>query len=167
MQHQSGTLNVAHSVNNCWCYGKHDHCPHVYQQSPHTVLTFGLPIFPTWGTQLIEGVCVLAFLGEDAAATEADEWLAAAAALWCDAWLDDRRKPRPSVSMPRRKRRPSRWRASTDGSAAAAPPTGDGDGEPLGESESEPPVPPRGDICSISWLSRSRCACEGRARWYW
>ena len=42
-----------------WCYGQ-EGCP----LHPQTALTFGLPVLPVWGSQLVESMCVLGFLLE-------------------------------------------------------------------------------------------------------
>ena len=42
-----------------WCYGQ-EGCP----LHPQTALTFGLPVLPVWGSQLVESVCVFGFLVE-------------------------------------------------------------------------------------------------------
>ena len=42
-----------------WCYGQ-EGCP----LHPQTALTFGLPVLPVWGSQLVESVCVFGFLLE-------------------------------------------------------------------------------------------------------
>ena len=45
-----------------WCYGRKTPCPPPTDTVKGPILTFGLPVLPSWASQLVESLCILIFL---------------------------------------------------------------------------------------------------------